>query len=149
MLADYLASLRNTRFQPGVLDCGIFLADWAMRCGLSDPIADLRGAYANEKGYLRIIRREGGFVECCSRRLARIGMVETTQARSGDLAIVLAPYAARRGSIQRRPTGAVVVDDVRRAVVTSDIGLVIALEKDLPVMKAWTFAKLEVDSWRP
>lgn len=138
MLADYLASLRKARWQPGLLDCGIFLADWAMLRGLRDPIADLRGTYANEKGFLRIIRREGGFIACCAARLTRVGMVETTRPVAGDLAAVLAPYAARRGQIQRRPTGAIMVSENRNAVVTSDMGLVIADAARLPIVRAWT-----------
>lgn len=109
-----------------------------MRCGLEDPIADLRGAYGDEKSFLRIIRREGGFIDCCAARLDRVGMIETLEPSSGDLAAVLAPYAKRRGEIQRRPTGAIMVSRSKRAVVTSDVGLVIAGEKELPLVKAWT-----------
>lgn len=137
-LPDYLAAMRGQRWKPGLLDCGIFLADWAMRRGLHDPIVDLRGTYDNEKGFLRIIRREGGFVACCTERLERIGLVATDRPRAGDLAAVLAPYAARRGKIQRRPTGAIVVREKLHAVVTSDMGLVIADDVRLPIVKAWT-----------
>lgn len=136
-LADYLASLRARRWQPGVLDCGVFMADWVMALCGRDPIADVRGSYATEKQFLRIVRHEGGFVASCGARLTRVGFVETLQPRAGDLCAVLAPYASRRGKLQRRPTGAICVDAVRRAVVTSDLGIVIAGEAALPLLKAW------------
>jgi uncharacterized protein DUF6950 len=138
-LADYLASLRHLRWKPGVLDCGIFMADWMVSRGARDPIADIRGAYASERQFLRIIRREGGFVGCCAGRLERIGMVETEEARPGDLVAVMAPYAERRGKVQRRPTGAIVVDAGKLAVVTSDMGIVLAGSDALPILKAWTW----------
>ncbi len=53
---------------------------------------------------------------------------------------VLAPYAERRGKIQRRPTGAICVDGGRRAVITSDMGIVIAGNDRLPMLRAWTLS---------
>jgi hypothetical protein len=52
---------------------------------------------------------------------------------------VLAPYARRRAEIQRRPAGAICVGPDARAVITSDIGIVIAGESALPMRRAWTF----------
>ncbi|MGY3607680.1 MULTISPECIES: DUF6950 family protein [unclassified Bradyrhizobium] len=138
-LGAYLASLRHLRWKPGVLDCGIFMANWMVSRGARDPIADIRGAYASERQFLRIIRREGGFLRCCAARLERIGMVETESARPGDLLAVMAPYAERRGKVQRRPTGAIAVDDGERAVVTSDMGIVIAGADALPALQVWTW----------
>lgn len=137
-LSLYLGSLRERTWQPGVLDCGIFMADWIVSCGVRDPIADLRGTYASERQFLRIIRREGGFLRCCASRLARIGMVETEEPRPGDLVAVMAPFAERRGRIQRRPTGAIAFDGKLCAVVTSDMGVVIAGNDALPKLKVWT-----------
>jgi hypothetical protein len=123
---------------PGVLDCGTFMADWAVLLGYSDPIRDLRGTYDSERKFMRIIRREGGFVACADARLQRCGFTAVLCPRAGDLLAVLAPYAERRGEIQRRPTGAIAVDGSRRAVVTSDMGLVIAESKTLPTLAAWS-----------
>lgn len=138
-LADYLRGLLNRRWQVGALDCGIFMADWARLQGARDPIADLRHTYSTEKQFLRILRREGGFVACCERRLAHVGFVEAGEASAGDLVVVLAPYAMRRGEIQRRPTGAIAVSRDKRAVVTSDMGLLIAGDDALPTLKVWTW----------
>ena len=138
MLADYLASLRQRRWQPGVLDCGVFMADWVMIVCGHDPIADVRGTYATEKQFLRIVRREGGFEAACAARLARVGFCETMSPRAGDLMTVLAPFAQRRGKILRRPTGAIADNETLRAVITSDLGVVIANEAALPTLKVWT-----------
>jgi hypothetical protein len=137
-LAEYLASLRRRRWQPGLLDCGVFMADWiVMICG-RDPIADVRGTYSTERQFLRILRREGGFETATAARLAAIGFGEVVAPVPGDIMTVLAPYAARRGKIQRRPTGGICVNKTMRAVITSDLGVVIADEIALPALKAWT-----------
>jgi len=141
-LADYLASLSRRRWQPGVLDCGVFMADWAVVCGRPDPIADVRGSYSSERAFLRILRREGGFQASCAARLARIGAVAAISPSAGDFAVVLAPYAVKGGRIMRRPTGALCVSATRRAVITSDLGVVIAGETELPLVAAWTFGNV-------
>jgi hypothetical protein len=125
-LSDYLAAIGRRRWQPGVLDCGVFMADWVRAITGLDPIADVRGSYSTEKQFMRIVRREGGFEAAVARRLAAVGFHATAVATAGDIAVVLAPYAIRRGKIQHRPTGAIAVDATQRAVVTSDLGLVIA-----------------------
>jgi hypothetical protein len=138
-LADYLASLRRRRWQPGILDCGVFMADWVKQvCGV-DPIADVRGTYSTEKQFLRIIRSEGNFEKSCAARLEAAGFMPTQQPNAGDIMTVLAPYAVRKGKIQRRPTGAICVSDRMRAVLTSDLGVVIAGNDHLPMIRAWTF----------
>jgi hypothetical protein len=137
-LATYLASVRARRWKPGSLDCGVFMADWIAERFQIDPIADVRGTYATERQFLRILRREGGFISSCEARLACAGFVETAFLSSGDIAVVAAPFDIRRGQIQRRPTGAIVVDRTMRAVITSDMGVVIAGGVNLPLLKAWT-----------
>ncbi len=141
LLADYLAGLRVRRWQPGVFDCGIFMADWVLlRCG-RDPIADVRGAYRTERQFLRILRREGGFERSCAARLARAGFAETHAPQAGDLALVLSPYGRSGDVILRRPVGAIAVSATLRAVITSDLGVVIADGATaLPTIKAWTIA---------
>lgn len=138
-LADYLASLRKRKWQPGILDCGVFMADWVIALSGRDPIADVRGTYSTERQFMRIVRREGGFETSCAARLSAAGFVETTTPVAGDLMTVLSPYAERRGEIQRRPAGAICVSSNMRAVITSDLGVVIADEHSLPLRKAWTF----------
>jgi hypothetical protein len=139
-LADYLASLRKRRWQPGILDCGVFMADWAiLRCG-RDPIADVRGTYSTEEQFQIILGREGGFLNSCRKRMNAIGMRRTRNPAEGDLMAVMAPYALLGGEIQSRPTGAICVNQAMRAVVTSDLGIVIADSSRLPMVRAWSIA---------
>jgi hypothetical protein len=93
MLANYLATLRHRRWQPGQLDCGVFMADWVVALCGRDPIADVRGTYTTEKQFLRIVRREGGFEVAWASRLARVGFRETAAPAAGDIVTVLAPFA--------------------------------------------------------
>ena len=136
-LKAYLAALVDRRWRPGALDCGVFMADWVRLVRGVDPIADVRGSYSTEREFRRILRREGGFVNSCAVRLARAGYAPTEAPAAGDLAIVLAPFAVRGGKILRRPTGAICVSEKLRAVMTSDLGVVIADNKLLPVIKAY------------
>jgi hypothetical protein len=130
-LALYLAAVRQRRWQPGVLDCCTFMADWLMRRGCADPMADRRGAYSNVRQFKRLIRGEGGLVQSCSARFAGIGLLPTHYPAAGAVALVLAPVAGGRGA---RPTGAICVSSELRAVVSPDIGLVIAR---LRTLSAW------------
>jgi hypothetical protein len=140
LLADYLGAVRDRRWRPGEFDCGVFMADWVKRLTGIDPIADVRGRYDSERQFLRILRREGGFEVACAARLTAIGFRETKTAAAGDIVVVLAPYTIRRGKLQRRPTGALCVAAGQHAVVTSDIGLVIAGADRLPPRQAFSYA---------
>ena len=115
------------------------MADWVLQLTGIDPIADVRGRYHSERQFRRILRKEGGFEQACADRLARAGFVETATPLAGDVVVVLAPYAQRRGVIQRRPTGAIAASDRMRAVATSDLGIVIADRSALPDVRAWHY----------
>jgi hypothetical protein len=138
-LAEYLRSMRDRRWKPGTLDCGVFMADWVRERMGVDPIADVRGTYDSERQFLRILRREGGFETSCAARLAAVGWKETKNPKAGDVIIVMAPYAERRGKTQRRPTGGLFVGVNMHGVMTSDLGLVVVKGEMLPLIKAWTF----------
>jgi hypothetical protein len=136
-LSDYFTDVLRRRFAYGDLDCCTFMADWLMRCGLKDPMADRRGTYTSAKQYRAAIRREGGLVASCQRRFFSIGLRETETASSGDVALVMAPIGVRRsGRIAWAPTGAIAVSDKLRAMVTPDAGLVIARANTLLIWEA-------------
>lgn len=132
-LAEYLASIHKRRWRPGVLDCGIFMADWVVSLGHADPIADIRGRYRTVAEFDEIITREGGFISCAAARLEQSGLTEVQNPQAGDVLAVQAPY----GKGAYRPAGAIAVDHERRAVVTWDKGLVIANSDVLPTLKVW------------
>ena len=138
-LAEYLRSMRDRRWKPGTLDCGVFMADWVRERMGVDPIADVRGTYDSERQFLRILRREGGFEASCAARLKAVGWKETKIPKAGDVIVVMAPYAVRRGETQRRPTGGLFVGTDMHAVMTSDLGLVVVKKELLPLIRAWTF----------
>ena len=49
-------------WEPGQVDCCMFLASWAMWLGHADPAAHLRGAYDTEDGFRAIIEAAHGVV---------------------------------------------------------------------------------------
>lgn len=138
-LKTYLASLVDRRWKPGTLDCGVFMADWVRLVCAVDPIADVRGRYSTESGFRRILRREGGFEKSCAARLAAVGYAATDTPRGGDLAVVLAAFAVRKGKTLRRPTGAICVSERMSAVMTSDLGIIIADHQLLPVIGVFRY----------
>lgn len=111
--------------QYGRLDCCTFMADWLIVLGFDDVMADRRGTYHTKAQYRAAIRAEGGILQSCRTRFARIGLQETTEPAEGDVALVLAPYAVRRsGAVVNAPVGALCLDHRLRAVVTPDAGVV-------------------------
>jgi hypothetical protein len=137
-LGDYLASLAKKRWQPGVLDCGVFMADWVVRMTGRDPIADVRGTYSTREEYEAILDREGGFLKSSARRLRAMGFSRVKAAREGDIVVVASP-SIEEGREVRKPTGAIAVSETQRAVITSDLGIVIAGEPGLPMLRVWRF----------
>ena len=135
----YLASFERCKWKAGELDCGVFIAGWVKELTGFDPISDVRNGYSTERQFLRILRREGGFVRSFSLRLIRSGFVETLSPRQGDVAAVLAPCRSRSGN-RLLPTGAICLDHTWRAVMTADSGLVLARSSALPSIKVYTNA---------
>ena len=114
------------------------MADWVnLICGI-DPIADVRGSYSTKAEFDSIVTNEGGFLRSSAARLRRAGFVRTRNPSAGDIAIVLAP-ALDGEMVVREPTGSICVDAERRAVVTSDMGIVIAGGRALPTLRVWTY----------
>lgn len=132
-LAEYLAEIAACGFALGELDCCTFMAGWLMRIGLPDAMADRRGSYATRAQYRAALRGEGGLAASCARRFAAIGLAAAERASPGDVALVQAPFAVRRGRALWRPTGAICVAVDRLAVVAS-AGLVISR---FPVVASW------------
>jgi hypothetical protein len=139
VLTDYFASVIARQWGYGTLDCSIFMADWVSeRIGI-DPMPDRRGNYSTEAEYRKLLKTEGGIIASCISRFTAIGMRETLEPKAGDVMLVSAPFAVRRGQVLRRPTGAICASATHHAVVTGDIGLVIADRGVLPMIRAWTF----------
>lgn len=137
-LSRYLDGMATRRWQPGVLDCGVFMADWArLVCGC-DPIADVRGSYDSVEQYEEILAREHGLIRSVANRLRAVGYFRTAlRPAAGDIAVVQAPYGQDKGHILNRPTGAICVNEELRAVITSDLGVVIS---ELSTLRAYRYA---------
>ncbi|MDX0251144.1 hypothetical protein GOC31_20825 [Sinorhizobium meliloti] len=58
-LAEFLRAYGEKPWQPGKVDCCLFLAAWAVWLGYPDPARHLRGAYDGEEGFREIIEKSG------------------------------------------------------------------------------------------
>ncbi|WLB43012.1 hypothetical protein QIH93_20920 [Bradyrhizobium ottawaense] len=135
-LPEYLDDVAGRDCGYGRLDCAVFMADWLMRCGWPDPMADRRGTYATERAYRAAIRSEGGIVASCRRRFSRMGLREVQKPAEGDLVLVLAPFTLRQGRAPLcRPTGAIALRGGMVALLDWPRGIVGAR---LPVVAAWS-----------
>lgn len=119
-LADYLDDVASRRWEPGALDCCTFMADWLVRLGLPDPMADRRGTYATEREYRKALRGEGGLVKSCASRFATIGLRKAREAKPGDVALVWTPFAKRHGRLLYRPGGAIAATARHLAFLTRE-----------------------------
>ncbi|BAL76011.1 DUF6950 family protein [Bradyrhizobium cosmicum] len=136
-LADYLDEVAGRDCGYGRLDCAILMADWLVRCGWPDPMADRRGTYGTERAYRAAIRSEGGIVASCRRRFAMLGLAETTTPRAGDVTLVLTPFGMRAGRPLCRPTGGI-SDGEFVSVLAWPRGVVAA---PLPIVVAWSVSR--------
>lgn len=87
-LWEFFQSASVRPWQPGTVDCCIFLADWAVWRGLPDPAADLRGTYHDEAGFDRIIATAGGLVALVGARAALSGARALEAPRLGCIGVI-------------------------------------------------------------
>lgn len=95
-LRDFLASYERKQWEPGKVDCCLFLAAWAVWLGHRDPAQHLRGTYETEAGFIAHIEAAGSvtaLVECCS---ATIGANRVCEAVCGDIAVIGSPSNIHR-----------------------------------------------------
>lgn len=86
VLAAFIADNERQPWQPGVVDCCMFLAAWAMWLGHKDPAAHLRGTYADEAGFRRITA--GGVVLVVERCVSAIGGSRISTPDLGAVAVI-------------------------------------------------------------
>lgn len=134
-LSDYLSDVSELPFRYGALDCCTFMADWLVRRGFADPMADRRGGYATRAEYEACMSDEGGIVRSCRRRFAGVRLARTRSPVCGDVCLVRVPVLAGQGEVMMGVSGAICVSDQVRAVVTSDAGLVLA---PMSIVCAWS-----------
>lgn len=86
VLAAFIADNQKRTWQPGTVDCCMFLAAWAMWLGHDDPAAYLRDTYADEAGFRRITA--GGVVPIVERCVNNIGGVRISTPDLGSVAVI-------------------------------------------------------------
>lgn len=84
-LDRFLAQRRHQRFQWGVQDCCLFVADAVRELYGVDPAEGLRG-YRSERGAARIVRQLGGVAGIGASRFG--AACEVLQAQVGDVLLV-------------------------------------------------------------
>lgn len=117
-LAAFLRDYAARPWNPGQVDCCLYLADWAMACGHDDPAASLRATYSGEEEMRVVVDRAGGLVPLVLGCASSIGLVPAGPAplAAGDIAVI--------GSAKRsdRQWGAI-YDGHALRVLTSDAGI--------------------------
>ena len=95
-LWEFFQSAAVCPWQPGVMDCCLFLADWAVWRGLPDPAADLRGAYHDEAEFDRIIATAGSLVSLVGARAVLSGARALEAPRIGCIGVIGRRAAGRQ-----------------------------------------------------
>ncbi len=84
----FKAAYDQKPWQPGIVDCCLALASWAIWLGHSDPADHLRGRYSDEDGFRGIIEGHGGVQPlvgyCCS----KISAKRVQHPMCGDIAVI-------------------------------------------------------------
>lgn len=135
-LRDYLSGVGANDFVLGESDCCTFMADWLIRLGLPDVMADRRGSYATPREYRRMLMAEGGLVAACQRRFTAAGLRIGTVARAGDVAVMMVPYSRRAGALHYRATGAIALSASHFVTIVRHRRFCIC--STMPVAKMWT-----------
>lgn len=88
LLHSFVAEHEKKAWSPGSVDCCLFIADWAIWLGHSDPAAHLRGRYRTEDGFRAIIDRDGGLVNIVGSCASAIDGKRVQQPQRGDIAVI-------------------------------------------------------------
>jgi hypothetical protein len=90
-LALFLDAQQARPWDPGTVDCCLFLADWAMWLGHPDPAAHLRGTYSDEAGFESIIREAGGVAPVVAGCVANINGQPLASPHVGAIGVIGSP----------------------------------------------------------
>lgn len=87
LLAFFVAHERKP-WQPGHVDCCMFLASWAIWLGHRDPAQHLRGAYSTDEGYRAIVASAGSVVPIVEQCMKRINGKRVQQPFCGAIGVI-------------------------------------------------------------
>lgn len=105
-LASFLERASLTRFEWGRWDCSLWLADWLVANGYTDPASHLRGRYETALGCARLLRDEGGLLAVVTACAEKAGLRRTYEPRAGDVGVVEALTDRGREPVGGLCTGA-------------------------------------------
>jgi hypothetical protein len=103
LLSAFLQRAAAEPFRFGEWDCCMTLANWLRELTGSDPAAHLRGRYASEFGWKRIVVRAGGLLPLVRGVVEGAGLRRVNEAgltvEPGDVAVAMIPQVGRVGGI--------------------------------------------------
>jgi hypothetical protein len=88
MLAEFIRAYGEKPWEPGTVDCCLYLAAWAIWLGHSDPARHMRGTYNDETGLRAVVERRGSVVAVVADCAATIGAKRVQQPFYGDIAVI-------------------------------------------------------------
>lgn len=110
-LDRFLEEMAATPQAFGYWDCAMTLANWVrVRTG-RDPATVLRGSYASDREWRRIVAEAGGLVALVDGLAATAGLSRVSDALAGDIAVVATAAHAEVGGIRVSEAWAMKVGD--------------------------------------
>jgi hypothetical protein len=96
-LALFLDVYGRKPWAPGIdVDCCLFLAEWAIWLGHSDPATYLRGTYNSDDGFRAIIAAHQGVVPLVEHCVAHINGKRVTAPTCGAIGVIGSPTSIHR-----------------------------------------------------
>lgn len=95
-LAEFIRAYEEKPWDPGIVDCCLFLAAWAIWLGYNDPAWHLRCRYWDEKGFGKIIDEYNGLVPLVDGCVDIIAGQRVQSPICGDIGIIGSRWLVRR-----------------------------------------------------
>lgn len=95
-LDAFLAAHSLKPWRPGITDCCLALADWAIGCGYPDPAAHLRGTYDSAEGFRAIIEATGSVTTLVGSCAAHIDLKRLQEPARGAIGVIGSPTSLHR-----------------------------------------------------
>ncbi|MCM2455297.1 hypothetical protein HGO37_07870 [Rhizobium sp. CG4] len=87
-LADFFRAYERKPWQPGQVDCCLFVASWLIWLGHPDPAQDWRGSYDSDEGFRAIIGKAGGLVPLFEQCAVKIRAKRVQCPSVGDVGVI-------------------------------------------------------------
>lgn len=87
-LSEFIAKSRKRQWQPNVMDCCAWPAEWVMLNGHPDPMTRWRGAYATEAEAEALIAEAGALEGLWRIGMGDVGLPEVDTPEKGDIGLI-------------------------------------------------------------